>query len=355
MGGGPIHMFRLGKLISKNYNVFYAIPKSKDFSKYLSNVNHINISERKLKLKDLIKIYRFSKENNIDLIHAHGKGAALIARIIRIINRRHLIFTFHGIHLKCHSKIVRILYILYENIFGIIDSYKVFVSPSEKLYARSSNLKIGKNSLIINNGVPNKKFKSDVKLDFESYFDKHNIKKRKLNIISICRFVPQKNIDEIFLLAHELSSFNFIILGDGELFNKFYELKKNLHLKNIYLIGMVQNIYPHLYAADLFLSTSLYEGLPISLIEAMSIGLPIIATNVVGNKDTIENGKSGYLYKLGDLNNAVQLINKLAISESLRKNIGKNSYLRQRTKFSEESMAQKYSYLYKNIINKKNF
>ena len=138
------------------------------------------------------------------------------------------------------------------------------------------------------------------------------------------------------------------------MFNKFYELKKKLHLKNIYLIGMVQNIYTHLYAADIFLSTSLYEGLPISLIEAMSIGLPIIATDVVGNQDTIEHGKSGYLYKLGDLNNAVQLINKLATSESLRKTIGKNSFLRQRSKFSEESMAQNYSYLYRSIINKKN-
>ena len=97
-----------------------------------------------------------------------------------------------------------------------------------------------------------------------------------------------------------------------------------------------------------------FWGLPLSILEAMSVGLPVVASNVIGNSDTIEHGKSGYLYKLGDLNNAIELIKKLAMSESLRKNIGNNSYLRQRSKFSEESMAQNYSYLYQSIINKKN-
>ena len=50
----------------------------------------------------------------------------------------------------------------------------------------------------------------------------------------------------------------------------------------------------YLYSSDIFLSTSLYEGLPISILEAMSVGLPILASNVVGNRDTIENGKSGF-------------------------------------------------------------
>lgn len=355
LGGGPLHMFRLGELISSKFNVLYAIPKSYNYSKYLSKENHLPISERKLNLKDLIEIYRFSRDKKIDIIHAHGKGAALIARISKIFYKKPLIFTFHGIHLKCHSKLVRFLYVFYENIFGLIDSFKVFVSRSEKFYAKSSNLFIGSNFAIINNGVKNKDLKGDEISLAEIYFDKHKIKKRDLNIISICRFVPQKNVDEIFLIASRMTNLNFIILGDGELFNEFKALKDKLNLKNIYLIGKVDDVYEHLYSADIFLSTSLYEGLPISIIEAMSIGLPIIASNVVGNLDTIEHGKSGYLYELGDLKSATQYISNLAISKSLRKNIGRNSYLRQRSEFSEEFMAQNYINLYSNFINKKNF
>ena len=355
LGGGPLHMFRLSELISSKFNIVYAIPKSNDYSKYLSKENHINISERKLNVRDLIKIYRFSKDNNIDIIHAHGKGAAVIARIIKIFNNKPLIFTFHGIHLKCHSKLVKFFYILYENIFGLIDTFKVFVSKSEKLYAERSNLFIGRNFAIINNGVKNKQLKEDKRSYEEIYYEKYKIIKRDLNIISICRFVPQKNIDEIFSIASKLSNYNFIILGDGELFYKFQLLKERLNIRNIYLIGKVHNIYEHLYSSDLFLSTSLYEGLPLSLIEAMSIGLPIIATNVVGNIDAIEHGKSGYLYDLGDLNKAIDHINDLAVSKSLRKNIGINSYTRQRSKFSEEFMAKNYINLFTKIVNKNEF
>ena len=64
-------------------------------------------------------------------------------------------------------------------------------------------------------------------------------------------------------------------------------------------------------------------------LEAMSVGLPIIASDVIGNSDTIVNGESGYLYKLNNINIAAQLINKLARDFNLRK-MGNNAFIRQR-------------------------
>ena len=64
---------------------------------------------------------------------------------------------------------------------------------------------------------------------------------------------------------------------------------------------------------NIFLSTSLYKGLPISILEAMSVGLPILASNVVGNRDTIENGKSGFIQ-----------IKNLVILKSCLKNLDKS-------------------------------
>ena len=74
-----------------------------------------------------------------------------------------------------------------------------------------------------------------------------------------------------------------------------------------------------MYSADIYLSTSLYEGLPISILEAMSVGLPIIASDVTGNCDTIVNGKSGYLYNINDVKDAELKIKKLSKSDDLRK------------------------------------
>ena len=82
----------------------------------------------------------FAKDKKIDFIHAHGKGAGLIGRILKIIIKKPLIYTFHGIHTECLSIFGKLVYKFYENITGWIDNEKIFVSESEKLQA--INLKI---------------------------------------------------------------------------------------------------------------------------------------------------------------------------------------------------------------------
>ena len=82
----------------------------------------------------------------------------------------------------------------------------------------------------------------------------------------------------------------------------------------------------------------------------MSIGLPIVASNVIGNCDTIENGKSGYLYQLNDINTLECYLISLAENVNLRKEIGNEAFKRQRKIFSHKSMISKYIDLYKNQI-----
>ncbi len=118
----------------------------------------------------------------------------------------------------------------------------------------------------------------------------------------------------------------------------------------LFLLGEKKDIFKYLYDSDVYLSTSLYEGLPISILEAMSIGLPIVASNVIGNCDTIENGKSGFLYQLNDINTLESYLISLAENVNLRKEIGTGAFIRQRKIFSHKSMISKYIDLYKNKI-----
>ena len=349
LGGGTKHMFLLGQNLSNEFKVYYAIPSNDIFVKYLNEKNHINISERKISLKDLYNIYKFSILHSIDIIHAHGKGAGLIARIVNIFLRRKLIYTFHGIHYKCHNFLRRNLYLLYENILGILDTIKIFVSKSEKEYAMNLNIKIGNNSTIINNGVINRKIKEIIKTSKDLSKIKKN---KKINVISVCRLVNQKNIIEIVEIAKILPNINFLILGDGDLYEEIKNIISSRNIRNVFLKGRKKNVFKYLYSADIYLSTSLYEGLPLSIIESMSIGLPIIASNVIGNKDTIENGKSGYLYDLNDINMAAKYINLLANDYSLRENLGNLAFKRQRKLFSFNKMIFSYEKLYFNVFKK---
>tara|TARA_B100000886_G_scaffold324988_1_gene270148 strand:- start:2329 stop:3408 length:1080 start_codon:yes stop_codon:yes gene_type:complete len=347
LGGGAKHMFSLGEKLKTEFEVFYAIPKNDNFSKFINSKNHINISERKMSLNDILNIIKFISSISIDIIHAHGKGAGVLARIANLFCKKILIYTFHGIHFRFHSFIKRNIYLIYENIFGRIDSHKILVSKSEKEYAKDLKVYLGRKFSIINNGVLNKKIKN------YTYINKskncYSLKKR-IEVITVCRFVEQKNIYDILKIATKMPDLNFSIIGDGELWDEINSTLLKTKTKNVNLLGLKKNIFNYLYSSDIYLSTSIYEGLPLSIIEAMSVGLPIIASNVTGNLDTVLHGISGYLYDLEDINSAIKFLNKLAKDDYHRNFIGKNAYLRQRKFFSEKDMINKYSDLYKNLL-----
>ena len=344
IGGGTKHMFMLGEKIKSDFQIYYAIPNNNNFSKYLNNENHFSVSERKINFFEIIKLRKFIKTQSIDIIHAHGKGASLIARFSAIFLNKKIIYTFHGIHLECHNLLKKIIYILYEFVLGRIDSHKVFVSKSEKKYAMKSRIYIGNNHSIISNGVKIR----DIKKYQKKYSSDKNDIFSNLNIISVCRFVDQKNIKEFIQIAEKLNKYNFVLIGNGPRWNDVKNFINKKGLKNIYLLGIKKNVFNYLNKSNIYLSTSLYEGLPISIIEAMSIGLPIVASNVTGNSDAVIHGKSGYLYRLGDIDMAVIYLKKLLRSYKLRYKFGKESYNLQRSDFSIERMKNDYMELYKN-------
>ena len=133
-----------------------------------------------------------------------------------------------------------------------------------------------------------------IDLDAKKNNLKIGIRNNKKNIISICRLVDQKNIFEIFKIAQKLKIYNFIVLGEGYLFDEAKIFLNRIIFKMFILFGnkqMSSNIFMNQIC---FLSTSLYEGHPISILEAMSIGLPIVASKVTGNIDTIKDNYSGF-------------------------------------------------------------
>ena len=353
VGGGPNNMFSLGQNLKNNFKIFYAIPYDENFSFQIPKNNILFISERKIILKDIFALIKFININSIDIIHAHGKGASVIARILVIFIKKKLVFTYHGIHLECHSKLVQLIYLLYENLTGFLDNYKIFVSYSEMLYAKKVKIFVGNNFRIINNGVKNRSLikKKELIISSDQKMLNSDLSK-KLNIVSVSRFVKQKNILEIVKIAKLLPQINFAIIGEGPEFNKIKKYIFLNNISNVTLTGLKNNVYEYLQISDVFLSTSLYEGMPISVLEAMSVGLPIIATNVIGNKDTIEHGISGYLYNLGEIKVAKDFILYLINNEDLRKKMSIESQRRQRSHFSLDTMINKYRILYKDVLNK---
>ena len=106
-----------------------------------------------------IQLQRFNA-SLMSIIWVKSKPMWFIMQLQQRFVRKPLIYSFHGIHLKCLNSFQKLTYISLENFSGFLDTYKVLSSKSEKLYAEKSNIRLGKNNLIINNGVKNKKIKS---------------------------------------------------------------------------------------------------------------------------------------------------------------------------------------------------
>ena len=159
--------------------------------------------------------------------------------------------------------------------------------------------------------------KASDKIEFS--FDKN-----KINIITIGRLTYQKGYD-ILLQAHnelikEGLDYNLIILGEG---GEKSNLEKYINENNLenytQLLGFKENPYPYLKEADIFVSSSRYEGYPLVLCEAVCLGKSIIATDCTGPKEILENGKYGLIAEVENVEDLAEKIKKLILDKELRK------------------------------------
>ena len=137
---------------------------------------------------------------------------------------------------------------------------------------------------------------------------------------------------------------------NGEEYESFLLHINSNQLDNIFLLGAVDDGKQYLSIADLYLSSSLSEGLPYSLLEAMSFGVPIVATNVEGHIDLIEDNITGLLYEVGDIDSAVAKIQKLLDDDNLYHEISMNQRYELSNEYSIDKMTKNIVSIYNKIM-----
>ena len=240
-------------------------------------------------IKALWELYTILKKiDGIDIIHLHSSKAGFLGRIVSFLlgKSKKTIYTPHAIsflRLDVSPK-KRKIFIGMEKFASFFGGKIVACSQSEKEAIEEQGIK---NVTFINNGIKS--------LQIEK---KENMSD-KITIISVGRLSIQKNpklFNDIALEFIDNSNIQFIWCGDGE-------LKSELTSPNIKCTGWIERkeLENYLANADIYLSTSLWEGLPLSVLEAMSIGLPVVLSDCVGNRDLVED--NGVLY-----NNKIEAI-----------------------------------------------
>lgn len=171
----------------------------------------------------------------------------------------------------------------------------------------------------------------------------------------IARLVEQKGHQ--FLIEAFSSAFRedhrlrLLIVGDGELKASLqnYVQAKNLD-RVIFFTGYRDNIAEILDAVDIFVHPSLWEGFGLAILEAMAMGKPVIATNVSAIPELVEDGMTGFLVPVKDVNSLAKAITKLSSDEDLRKKFGENAMEKWRELFSVDRMVAQTVKLYDELL-----
>lgn len=166
-------------------------------------------------------------------------------------------------------------------------------------------------------------------------------------VVTAARLTAQKGheylLEALPTLVERIPGLRCLWLGDGDLRAKLEHRRDYLGLGDIvHLAGAVDRVMHILPACDLFVLPSLWEGLPVAVIEAMGMGLPVVATKVAGTPEVVESGESGLLVPPGDAVALVEAITGLFEDESLRRRFATAGRARVRAMFDIEVVKDRY-------------
>ncbi|EIY84709.1 hypothetical protein HMPREF1074_03879 [Bacteroides xylanisolvens CL03T12C04] len=271
----------------------------------------------------LIKIIKIIRNDKPDVIHCHSAKGGFIGRLAGFVTRTKTVYTPHAFSFLCSpSPLKKQFYLILERL-SRFNSYLLACSESErKMGIEIVHYKESK-ALVWRNAVPDaSNWHSDVKIKderFICYIGRPCYQKNPFFLLDVIREVIMSDAD-----------LKFYWLGVGYHSPDLAELKRKIEEwnldKNIVLLPWLSHkmCLEYVRKSLFYLSVSLYEGLPLSIIEAMSLGKAVIASDVVGNRDCVCHNVNGFLLPF-DKKIFAEKIEELIVNEERRSLFEKKS------------------------------
>lgn len=310
-GGVKKHLDLISKVMDSSVENYYYISPSLNETVAIESTNvqiDKNFSNRKnpLHLLNAAKnLLAAVKEIKPDVIHFHSTFAGIVAVLLKPFVKKNIkfVYTPHAyFSQKDLSSTKRMIVCkLEKTILKGMDKV-IHVSQQEEQHCFEQNLlpvAAQSKSIVIYNGVEQPSYRKTAKNEEKTVF------------VNVARCVEQKNPELFLKIAKHYvkldNSAEFIFVGDGP---KLETIKKEISQygldEKIKFVGYSTNVQQYLEQADFYLSTSRYEGMPYSVIEAMAMGLPLILSNVIGHSELIV--ENGALFELDDINKIVEML-----------------------------------------------
>jgi glycosyltransferase involved in cell wall biosynthesis len=300
-------------------------------------------------LKDLsavLQLRRVLREGKYSLVHTHSSKAGAIGRVAALLARVPSVHTPHAwSFLASKSILERWFYVAVEWLLGLVSSCIICVSTGE--------MELGRRSLATTRGklrlVPN-----GVVVPARERVREEGNETEKLVVGTLARLTRQKGIDYLVQAAEEVfgehEGVRFSVAGDGP---DFEHTKAEIARRNLSgrfeLVGL-QDPWEYLEQIDIFVLSSLWEGMPFALLEAMAFGLPSVATDVGGVRDVIVDETFGIVVPPADTDALRDAVLRYVRSPGLRKAAGEAARRRIFAEFGQDCMVDRTRNLYSEVL-----
>jgi glycosyltransferase involved in cell wall biosynthesis len=284
---------------------------------------------------------RFINSQSPALIHAHTSKAGLLGRFAGWMTRVPVVFTAHtwsfadGI-----SNLQRVVSLPFERIAASLGGKVIAVSEANARAALDRSVVHASRLTTIWNGMPDAPYRSQPG------------KGQVFNVIMVARFAPQK--DQICLvraLAEVAGDWQLTLVGEGPTRPEVEFEVARLNLSGrVRFLGDRSDVPELLAASDVFVLATKWEGLPLSILEAMRAGLPVIATAVGGCAEAVTEGVTGFLTSPSDVEQLRDRLQTLFSTRSLAATMGRAGRARFENDFQVASMMDKLLRVYHELV-----
>ncbi len=348
-------MFDIVRGLKDKFNFKVIIPPGIFLKKY----SDIGIGREELKQLSPIKIIKqlrnFIRKESPDILQAHGTRAAALAKIalIGLSPKPKLIYTLHGFHIIRRSFFARFFLLLLERFFNYWVDILVCVSESDKKLVLKNKTIASEKIIVIKNGIALERFQ--IRGELVETARKELALEDNFVLSTIGRLHPPKDFSTILralkIIASEIRNVKLLIIGAGPLKRSLDEETEKLGLREyVNFLGSREDTPLLIKLSDIIILSTGWEGLPLVPLEAGAAKKPIIASDVDGVRETLIDGKTGFLFKAGAERDLAEKILKVWQSRELRETVGENAFNFISENFSKERMLKQYQNLYQSLL-----
>lgn len=277
-------------------------------------------------IKLVKQVRKLIKNNNYDIVHTHTPIASAIVRLAcKDLPHTKVFYTAHGFHFYKGAPLIN--WITYYPIEKLLSKYTdKLITINNEDYEISKRFYAKKCLYIPGVGIDLSKFldSDDIKIDYLK--TEFNFSEDSVVILSIGELNKNKNHEVVIKALSKLNNPNihYLIAGKGILENHLINLATEFNLNNqVHLLGFRNDIKNLIKFSHLFVFPSYREGLSVSVMEAMAMGKPVIASNIRGNNDLIDDGDGGYLFDPTDVDKLANLVSMLSKSQDALSKLGR--------------------------------